>query len=174
MAKPKTKYEWKPWQRREGSSEGFAQIHHDRLDSPAFHDLTAAQKVLYVYCVRESHGAAMKALSGIDERLFYMNRGLWASTHKLYSRNSDRSFNRDMAALIDHGFVDCVRPSYKMGMKNLYSLSWRWGVWGTDAFEVPEKYKTTWMKRRDMKKKQAAVEEQATEKRRDKNSEQEE
>lgn len=142
------KYEYKAHQRRPNSSTRFVQVYHDLLDSPAFQDLTAQQKTLYVYCILESHGKAMveNQKTRLDERLFYMNKQLYVHVHKLYSEKDTRGFNRDMAALITHGLIDCVESNYKRRKKNLYRLSQRWHNWGTDAFEMPEEVMTNHMR----------------------------
>ena len=127
----------KVWQRRAGGSAQFAQIYHDLLDSPAFHSLSDKQKLLYVYCVRETHGDAMRDAQGQDERLFYMNAEL-RTRHGLYAESDTRGFERDVAALIESGFVDCLESNYRTRTKNLYRLSGRWCQWGGPEFIFPE------------------------------------
>lgn len=136
----------KPYQRRATGATGFACLYYDLLDSAAFHDLAPRQKVLYVYCVRESHGRAMRDSASMDESLFYMNAGLRSKYHELYSPNDTRCFERDMSALIMHGFIDCLQSNFKSREKNVYCLSSRWHKWGTDAFEVPDSVMTNHMK----------------------------
>ena len=135
----------KPYQRRPGSKSGFVQLFYDLLGSEAFHDLTPKQKLLYVYCARESHGRAM-ADHGGDERLFYMNRALRVECHGLYAEGDKRGFERDMQALIEHGFVDCVQSNYKSRERNLYRLSARWNAWGQPSFSIPDEVMTTHMR----------------------------
>jgi len=135
----------KLWQRRAGGKTGFAQLYYDLLDSDAFHDLTARQKMLYVYSVRESHGRAA-AENGADERLFYMNKALRSERHHLYATSDKRGFERDMAALIEHGLVDCVISGYKNRERNLYRLSARWHNWGSPSFSMPDDVLTTHMR----------------------------
>lgn len=122
------------------------------MDSPAFHDLTKPQQVLYFYCVRESHGQATRddamakgAGSAGDVRLFYMNDAQAKDVHGLYAKSDSRGLPRDMAALIYHGFVDCLYRARTKGEKNLYRLSSRWNNWGTDDFTTPQSCKTDHM-----------------------------
>lgn len=135
----------KPYQARSGGKSGFIRLFYDLLDSEAFHDLTPKQQILLVFCIRESHGRAM-ADNGGDERLFYMNRALRVEKHGLYADTDKRGFERDMAALIEHGFVDCVQSNYRSRERNLYRLSARWNMWGQPAFSVPDSVKTTHMR----------------------------
>ena len=139
----------KSWQRRPSGKRGFTPMFYDLLDSEAFTSLTCKQRMLYVYCCRESHGQAMRdnALEGGegDERMFYLNRELYVHRYKLYGENDRRGFNRDMAALIGHGFVDCIKSGLATREKNLYRLSSRWHHYGTPAFSMPDSLKSTHM-----------------------------
>ena len=137
----KRKQPVKSWQRRPTASGHFQLLYDDLLDSPAFHDLSPKQKVLLIYCIRESHGAAMRenAPEGGkgDERMFYMNRALRIH-HGLYAESDTRGFRRDMSALISHGFVDCLRSGYERRERSIFRLSARWNIWGTSDFTVPD------------------------------------
>lgn len=136
----------KAWQRRASGSSQWNPLYNDLLDSPAFHDLTASAKVLYLYCQRETHGDAMRDSGTQDERVFYMNRGLRCKVHQLYPLSDTRAYERDMAQLVGHGFVDCLKSGLDTRTKSLYRLSARWCDWGTPAFSMPEQLKTRHMK----------------------------
>lgn len=137
----------KPFQRRPSGSRHFIQLYDDVLDSKAFHSLSARQKVLYVYCVRESYGAAMrdsaKGSAKGNPALFYMNKALRTEVHELYAKSDTRCFERDMAALVGAGLVDCVRSGYERREKTVYRLSSRWWHFGTCAYSLPDSVKTT-------------------------------
>ena len=136
----------KPYQRRPGSSTSFVQLHHDLMDSKAFHDLSARAKVLYLYCVRESHGAATRDdVERHDERLLYMNKALRTQLHELYPPSDTRMFEEHMSELIGHGFIDVAYRGYKSRERSVYRLSSRWCDWGTDKFEVPDSVKSSHM-----------------------------
>ena len=139
----------KSYQRRSNGSSHFVQVFDDLLDSKAFHALSARQKALYLYCLRESHGAAMRdnAPEGGqgDERLFYMNKAVRTEVHELYAKSDTRGFERDMAALVAVGLVDCVTSGYEKREKTVYRLSSRWWHYGTRAFSLPKEVKTTHM-----------------------------
>lgn len=149
---------YKPHQRRAKGSKSWNPMFHDLMDSPAYHDLTPKQKVLYCYCVRESHGSAAedatRAGKPYDERLFYMNRELACDRHGLYTRGDRRGMVRDMAALVEHGFVDCLSMGRKEMAKNLYRLSARWHFWGTPSFSMPEEVKTEHMRNEDARRRE--------------------
>jgi len=135
----------KPYQRRSNGSSHFNQLYDDLLDSEAFHGLSARQKVLYIYCVRESHGQAMRDSGTANDALFYMNRALRTEVHELYAKSDTRCFERDMGALISVGLVDCVRSGYEKREKTVYRLSSRWHHYGTCAYSLPDTVKTTHM-----------------------------
>jgi hypothetical protein len=53
-----------------------------------------------------------------------------------------------MAALIEHGLIDCVISGYSTRTKSLYKFSTRWQLWGTENFTVPTSVMTTSMLRK--------------------------
>ncbi len=161
MSRGKKQQPRKPWQRRANSSRHFQCLYDDLLDSPAFHDLTAREKVLLIFCRRESHGRAM-AEGEHDERLFYMNKSLRTTIHELYKPSDTRQFEHDMAALIAHGFVDLVKSGYETRTKSLYRLSDRWNHWGTRAFGTPENVKTVHLQNEEAKAKRERLKTEST------------
>lgn len=129
----------------------FFRVHTDMLESPAYKDLSPMQKILLIHCKNEAHGRAQadeKKRTGkpAAESLFYMNRGLYVSKFNLYSEGNYKGFRRDMAALIEHGFVDCVRSGYSERTQSLYRLSGRWKSYGSSGYKVPEEVKTNFMR----------------------------
>ena len=144
----KSKHTFEPYEKSPNGANAFVRLCFEMLDSPAFHDLTASQKALYLYCLRESHGSATRDDANHDVALFYMNHALRTKVHGLYSAGDTRGFDRDMAALIEHGFVDCVKSGYKSRDKNIYRLSSRWLHWNTKAFSLPNNVMTTNMLRK--------------------------
>ena len=128
-----------------GGSPKFVQVYHDMLDHDAYKDLTAKQKELHLYCLRNTHGKATEDDPSHDPRLFYMNKAQRTVEHRLYPPSDTRRFKHDMAALVSHGFVDCVRSGYATRTKSLYRLSSRWHRWGTESFELPNEVMTEYM-----------------------------
>lgn len=142
----KNKPSYKPWQRRRFSSNKFTPIFADLWTSDAFTSLTDKQQALYIDCTLESYGLASND-TGRGEEFFYMNGGLRSDKYKRYPRSDSRCFERDIEALIEHGFVDCVQSGFNTRQKNLYKLSDRWHKWGMPDFKVPDDVKTRHMKR---------------------------
>ena len=144
MARKKQSY--RPYQRRANADKtGFARLFYDLLDDPAFRDLTPRQRLLYVYCVRESHNDnTMTEGKPFDESLFLMNRAK-RKEHGVYGATDTRQFERDMSELIRHGFVDAVSSGYATKKPNIYRLSARWHNWGTPSFSMPESAMSTHM-----------------------------
>lgn len=140
------KQTYQPHQRRPNSSVAFVQVFHDMLDSPAFHDLTAKQVQLFLYCLRETHGRATADDPQHDTARFYFNRHLQTVVHELYAPSDYRGFERDMQSLIEHGFCDMVSSGYATKEKNVYRLSSRWHHWGSKAFSMPESCMSTHQK----------------------------
>lgn len=104
------------------------------LISEAWRDLTAQQQRLYLYCKLQLY--AEKRKPDDDPASFTMNRYKWCNLYQLYAKTNHRSFYRDMAALIEHGFVTCVRSGKTTRTKSVYKLSAKWQQYGTEAFTV--------------------------------------
>jgi len=160
MSRKKTKRTVPYHARRPGcTSSQHVEIFFDMLDSPAFHDLTRSQVALFLYCKRSTHGSATRDYyEGRFEgkltltepeavSIFYMNFAQVSKTYELYPESSKRCFRDDMAALIEHGFVDTILNGSGQRKKIVYMLSSRWHKWGTPDFEVPERCMTEHMAR---------------------------
>lgn len=126
---------------------GYVSIYRDLLLSNAYMTLTPKQKALYTACVSETHGNATKehaiATGGTgDTRLFFMNRQLYVDKYGLYAPTDRRGPRRDLAALVDHGLIDCVYQGFAAKEKNTYRLSSRWQDYGKPGYKVPDSVKT--------------------------------
>lgn len=130
-------------QGRTKRSEAFASIYHSMLTSPAYMDLTHRQRDLYTYCKLQYYG---ESPTGSPE--FTMNRCKWNERYRLYSEGNSNAFYKDMEALINHGFVDCIFQGGAVKKKNRYRLSDRWRDFGTDKFKMPPQCMTAAMLRR--------------------------
>ena len=82
-----------------------------------------------------------------DPAYFTFNKAKWQKDglYGLYSNSGQ--FYRDIKALIEHGFIDCVQSGYSTRTKSLYKFSTRWQLWGTENFTVPTSVMTTSMLR---------------------------
>lgn len=128
-----------PYQKKQFESTGIsndvsANLYLSMLTSPAWLDLSAQQKTLYVYCKLQLYAEKRKPTD--DTTTFTMNQGKWAEKYKLYKTNNFKGFARDMAALIDHGFIICVASGAFTRTKSIYRFSSMWQHWGTEAFEI--------------------------------------
>ena len=109
------------------------------------------------YCKSEYYGKNRHDLDGFpdhvrgDPAYFTFNRAKWHKDglYGLYSNSGQ--FYRDMAALIEHGLVDCVQSGFSTRSKSLYKLSDRWKLWGTDNYCVPASVMTLSMRRKMIK-----------------------
>lgn len=134
LSKRRTPYQKKLFESTGVSHDVSANLYASMLTSPAWMDLSAQQKTLYVYCKLQLYGERRKPTD--DPTTFTMNRGKWCETYRLYKPGNERAFYRDMASLIEHGFVVCVESGACTRTKSIYRLSSMWQQWGTAAFEV--------------------------------------
>ncbi|HIW39664.1 MAG TPA: hypothetical protein IAA36_01680 [Candidatus Eubacterium pullicola] len=125
--------------------EAFSSIYYSMLISPAFTSLTASQKTLYMYCKVQYYGE-----EPVGKPTFSMNKGKWCKKYKLYSEGNAQGFYRDMEALINHGFIDCIYQGALYHRKNRYMFSNRWQQYGKKDYEVPYNVMTYAMYKRAM------------------------
>lgn len=128
-----------------------ANLYRSMLESEPYQELTAKQKELYSYCKlqyyaqKKSEKKCFEHL-GIEDlfdgRYFTFNRYKWKDKYQLYTESNQRGFYRDMSALIEKGFINCVHQGAIMKEKNLYELSARWKDYGTPNYKIPNNYKS--------------------------------
>ena len=87
------------------------------LMSESWKKLTKNAQVLYLYCVFES-------LFDNDKR-FTMNKEKWQHFYEIYPSDNGQ-FYKDMALLVERGFVDIVQSGCISRTKSIYRLSDRW------------------------------------------------
>ena len=150
MAKKKPPYRKKPFESTGARSDTSANIYMSMMLSPAWLDLTANQQRLYLYC-KAQYYAEKKKPDG-DPLCFTMNQGKWAGRYGLYKRNNAAGFARDMAGLIEHGFIACISCGAATRSKSIYRFSDKWQRWGTEAFSVLPSEMTLAMQRERNKK----------------------
>ena len=150
----KKKFVPKDFESMKGIHDTSANIYRSMLLHQVCRDLTASQFRLYVYCKSEFYGKNRHDLDGFPDyarensAYFTFNRAKWHKDglYGLYSNYGQ--FYRDMAALIEHGLIDCVISGYSTRTKSLYKFSTRWQLWGTENFTVPTSVMTTSMLRK--------------------------
>lgn len=142
-ARKDKRYQIKAYESNKLNSDPFSGIYRGMMLSPAWQDLTAQQKVLYVACKMEIRDPRKPT---DDPAGFTMNRYKWSEVYGLYKANNGAGFTRDMSALINHGFVSCVKCGVNSRSSSIYRLSAMWWNYGTEAFIVSENEKTAAMR----------------------------
>lgn len=155
MSKRRTPYQKKLFESDGSSSDVSANIYRSMLESPAWFDLSAQQKTLYVYCKLQFYAEKKKPTD--DPATFTMNRGKWLEKYHLYNPGNERAFYRDMTALIEHGFITCVESGAVTRTKSVYRFSSMWQKWGTSEFEVPVGCMTLSMVKKRRKEKEGEM-----------------
>lgn len=135
------------WESDKPCSEAFFSIVCDSmLKSDAWKQLSSNQKVLYITC--KIQGFKRNDKASFDEqyrgnpRYFTMNRYKYTKVYALYNSNNQKGFHRDMDALIEHGFIECVISGRATRSKSLYRFSEKWKKYGTDEFYISPKVRT--------------------------------
>lgn len=145
MSSRKNQYEKQPFESDCSGSDTSSNIYESMLRSPAWIDLKPTAQVLYLVCKSQYYAEKKKPIIS-DRRSFTMNQGKWADSYKLYRKDNAKAFYRDMAALIEHGFIDCIESGANTRTKSIYQFSSRWHDYGTEYFEMPENVKTAAMR----------------------------
>ncbi len=141
----KKRYEKKSFESDGSGGDISANIYMSMLLSDAWKALTATQQRLYLYCKAQYYGQKKKPND--DSLCFNMNQAKW-SGYGLYKVTNASGFYRDMAALIEHGFIACVESGAATRTKSIYRFSDAWKHYGTDAFAVSPAAMTTTLRRR--------------------------
>ena len=143
-------YEPKLFESTKVKREPFVMFYKSMMEHPSFVDLSPQQKTLYLFCKAQYYFEKKKPLIS-DNTSFTMNRAKYVA-YGLYSKNSGKSFQRDIDALIEHGFVDCVQSGKNLRKKTIYRLSDRWHNWGQSWYQVPLNCMTTSLIRKEKDK----------------------
>lgn len=144
----KRKYSYKLFESANIKNDTSANICLSMLMSEAWQQLSAKQQQLYLYCKAQYYGQRKKDRpQEYDGSLEYFtfNKSKWCDLYGLYSKNDDKGFIRDMSALIEYGFIKCVRQGALQKKKNIYCYSDKWRLYGTDKFEILPSEKTVAM-----------------------------
>ena len=150
MSKRRTPYQKRPFESTGKSSDTSSNIYMSMLLSPAWMDLTANQQRLYLYCKAQFYAEKQKPDG--DPLAFTMNQAKWAGLYGLYKRNNAAGFLRDMAALIEHGFVVCKVCGALTRTRSVYQFSSMWQKWGQPGFEVLPSEMTLAMRGKERRK----------------------
>jgi len=146
----KKRYEKKPFESSCSSSDTSANIYESMLLSPAWLELKASPKALYVAC--KSQYYAEKTKPNSNNCQFTMNKYKWCDKYKLYTNANSSSFYRDMSALIEKGFIKCIECGFVTRTKSIYQFSDKWQIYGKEGFCILPNEMTVFMQRKANKK----------------------
>lgn len=135
MGKSRRKYIPKSFESTGRSNDTSANIYDSMLISAAFRDLSARQRMLYVYCKSQYYGKrkpqadypGIEAVQG--DECFYLNHALISDVYGLYPKTNRRDFYRDMQKLADNGFIEIVSSGYAAKKRSIYKFSDKWSGW---------------------------------------------
>ncbi|MDD4592242.1 MAG: hypothetical protein PHG06_17720 [Parabacteroides sp.] len=131
------KYEKKMFESTGSSNDVSANIYYSMMTSLAYQELTPKQRDLYTHCKLQYYRISAKQRpEAEDQTQFYFNKYLWHGTYKLYNKGNEKSFYKDMDALIDRGFIRCVSSGKISRTKSVYQFSHKWQDYGTDRFHI--------------------------------------
>lgn len=134
MARRRKSYLKKAYESTGASDDTSANIYHSMLESIAWQDLSTKQKELY-WCMKDRKYQEKQHPNG-DESMFCFNKYLWAEEYRLYADTDGRGFQRDLRALINHGFIRCIESGMTTRTKSIYQYSEKWRLFGTEGFEI--------------------------------------
>lgn len=115
-------------------------ICYSMLTSPAFKDLTAKQRMLYIYAKTQFYGARSRPkddYKDIEEyqkdggrKYFYLNHKMITEVFALYPKSNTRDLYTDIQVLIEHGFIEQVSNGRINQKRSIYTYSTKWKEWG--------------------------------------------
>lgn len=149
-SKLKKHYEKKTFESLCNSSDTSANIYESMMLSPAWMKLSSSQKALYFVC--KSQYYAEKTKPNNNSSQFTMNKYKWCNKYNLYTNANSGGFYRDIAALIEKGFIKCVECGFATRTKSVYQFSDKWQMYGKEGFCVLPNEMTVSMQRKTNKK----------------------
>jgi len=132
LSRRKKQYQKKPFESTGKSNDVSANIYMSMMLSEAWRALTPAQVKLYLYCKAQLYAEKKKPvlMNGESRNEFFtMNRGKWCNDYELYKDNNREAFHRDMTALIEKGFIECIENGKTRRVKSIYAFSEKWQSW---------------------------------------------
>ncbi len=96
------------------------------MDSKAFTELGATEKVLYMDMKRQYKGKAAKNSPNGQPEQFYFNLAL----AKKFNICGHTKLYEAIDNLIEHGLIDCIENNKNLRKKNVYAFSDRWQNYG--------------------------------------------
>lgn len=108
----------------EGKNNKFVRIFVGQLESKAFKKLNGRQRALYLYMKAQYSGKETKNNPNGEKLQFYFNWQLANEKYNLYSRQE--TFYKDIKALINYGFIECIENNRNLRKKSVYAFSDKW------------------------------------------------
>lgn len=114
---------------------------YSMLISPAFIDLSARQRMLYIYAKTQYFGARSRPRNDYKEieeyqedggrKYFYLNHYLLSEVFGLYPKSNTRDLYRDIQKLCENGFIEQVANGRANQKRSIYRYSDKWKKWHT-------------------------------------------
>ena len=137
MPKKKKVYQKRVFESDGRSNDISSNLYFSMLTHPAYKDLSPKQQQLYTYCKLQYYAqSGRRAVDQADNSKFYFNRSLWQDIYCLYSKSNQSSFYKDMAKLIENGFIKCIESGKTTRTKSIYQFSNMWQKWNTEEFKI--------------------------------------
>lgn len=120
------------------NNEKFGRVSDSMRRSKAFKSLSKRQIWLLLLCKRQMYSGnkpindyqAFNQSGKIHDDDFYLN---WALVTKsedaIYKETESTPFRRDIKALIEKGFIECVESGRATKKRNVYRMSPDWKFW---------------------------------------------
>lgn len=118
-------------------------ITYSMMVSEAFKDLTARQRMLYIYAKAQFYGARSRPCRDFPDitdfheyngqRYFYLNHRLLSDVYGLYPKSNHRDLYKDIEELVKHGFIEYYTEPKAVNksnhMRTIYRYSEAWKEW---------------------------------------------
>ena len=109
----------------------FFPVYASQRHSQAFRKLTGNQRELYYFCREQQYNRAGKPPKDIypdweeckSDMAFFMN---WGIVQSLGLYKTRYTFYKDLKALVDIGFIDCLYNGHRDRNKSIYIYSDKW------------------------------------------------
>lgn len=118
-------------------------VMYSMMISGAFKDLTARQRMLYVYAKGQFYGARSRPKDDFRDipefkewqgrKYFYLNHRLVSDVYGLYPKSNHRDLYNDIEELVKHGFIEYHTEPKAVNksnhMRTIYRYSEAWKDW---------------------------------------------
>lgn len=134
---------------------------YSMMISGAFKDLTARQRMLYVYAKSQFYGARSRPCNDFrdipefkeykGQKYFYLNHRLLTDVYGLYPKNNHRDLYKDIAELVKHGFMEYYTEPKAVNksnhMRTIFRYSEAWKDWKPNHEYIKNGNRWEWVER---------------------------